>query len=157
KRGRPFASSKLFVVSERQVDGPSRLEALREEELDGLELREDTDLVVEGPAPPHRAVGHRAGEGRILPLRLCPRLDGYDVEVTHQQHRRERRVAPLPGVEEAVLVDDLARERVVDEGIQDPQVLVEIEERLRIPLRRIFRGDRRNAERTGKAPGAHGG
>ena len=52
-----------------------------------------------------------AGERRDLPVAFGAGRDRHDVLVRHQRDRRRLRVAAGPGVEQAVLADDLAVQR----------------------------------------------
>ena len=63
-------------------------------------------LVVERAAAPDRSLDNRTGKGRMSPaLRLRHR---HDILVCHQNHRRQRSVAPGPLVDQRAVADDCA-------------------------------------------------
>jgi hypothetical protein len=108
---RPLPAADLFVVAEGEEDCPLRLEPLPEQQFDRLQDAEHARLVVQRAPAPDVASLDRAGEGRVRPVLLRPRLDRNDVHVGHQEDRREARVGPFPGIEEAV-----ARHRLPDQS-----------------------------------------
>ena len=102
----------LFVEAEGQVYGACRLEAIPKQVLHGLQHAHQAAFIVQRAAAPDMAVGDSAGEGG-----MCPALhrDGHHVLVRQQQDGLFGGVAALPGVKQAVLIDDLPIQRGMDQ------------------------------------------
>ena len=131
----PFLPPFFLVVAEREIDVARRLEAVRQETLDGLEESDCADLHVQCAAPPEEAVGDLPRERRVRPLRLRPGFDRHDIDVGHQEDRLPRGVGAFPAVEQALASVDLALETRVYEGERSLQVCSQLQERLRVGLR----------------------
>jgi len=119
------AAADLFVVAEGQEHGAARPVAARQQQLRRLERADHSHLVVEGAAAPDPAAGDAPGERRHGPAAAAGALGRHHVEVRQQQDGRQRGVGAAPGVEQAVAVHGLARQRRVDARVGLVEVAVE--------------------------------
>ena len=83
------------------------------------------------------------------------RIGGNHVLVSHQHDRLQVGPAALPGVEQAVAVDDLALQLLVHQRVGLLQHPVKLLERLRVGRALVVQGDRLAAHRGGQVLG-HG-
>ncbi|KAJ0166611.1 hypothetical protein CTA2_6602, partial [Colletotrichum tanaceti] len=106
----------LLVEAEGQHEGALRGEAGGDEQLDGLEDADEGVLAVHGAAAPDVGAVVGAAEGRVRPAVDGGGRDGHGVLVGHEDGGLQVGVGALPGVEEAVGVDAVELEGVVDPG-----------------------------------------
>ena len=98
----------FLVMAEGEIDRALGLEARLRQRFGGFQHGIEVALVVPGAAAPDEAVGDDAVIGRVLPVLVGARRDRHDVLMRQQRDRLGLRVRTLPGVEQAVIGDDLA-------------------------------------------------
>ncbi len=111
----PGLAADFLVMAEGQIDRLSRLEALFQKHLDGLEDRHHAALVIEGSSAPDEAVGNVARERSVGPAltRFPARPEQHPSGPSASTPLAER-FAPLPREQQAVAADQLAGELLVD-------------------------------------------
>ena len=133
----------LLVAAEREPDVLRRQVTALEEPLHRLADRGHAALVVEGAAPPDRAVDDLGSEGRVLPG--CRVIDRYDVEVGHQ-HDRPVGGAPRPAEKQSMGAHPGQLEVLVQQGERRAQLGVEPVERSGVHPRGVAVGDAGDAD-----------
>ena len=128
-------SPRLFIVTEGNEDGPTRLEPLGQETVHRLQDSYDPDLDVQRTAPPDVSVGDGSREGRMLPVVQGPRVHRYHVLVGQEQHRLQRGVPTPPLEEQATPVKGLRPEPFPDPRVCGLQIAVKVLEGLALELR----------------------
>jgi hypothetical protein len=150
---RALPAADFLVVAEGEIEGAIRLEALGEQRLGRLQDRQHPHLVVQRSPAPDPAALDQPRERGMRPVLLRARLHGHHVLVGHQQDGRERRVLPLPGVEQAVIRHDLPAERGVNPGEALGEVLVQSEKGPGLDVPAVLMGDSGEAQRSREPPG----
>jgi hypothetical protein len=101
----------FLVVAECEHDRPPRDEPGGQQVLRRLEQPHHADLVVERAPPPHEAIRNDPPERRKRPCILGVRLDRHHVEVTEDEQRGQRGIAPAPAIDQTQRGDRLALQR----------------------------------------------
>ena len=122
--------------------------AVCQQMLERLHAAAEAELVVERPARPDLAVVDLGGERRVRPVLA---IGGHHVVVGHHHHGRQRRVAPGPAHEDAVLVDAREFERLERARVEALERGHPAVERLAIELGRVITRDGGDAQQRTEA------
>src|SRR5262245_55824132 len=106
-----FITAQLFVMPKGQIDRALWLETLSYQQLNCLKNRHCSGLVIHRTSAPNVPIRQAPLKRRLLPASCSTRLDGDDVLVSREKNRCRLVIFALPGVEQAVVADDLLRQR----------------------------------------------
>ncbi len=102
------APANFLVMSESQVNGAFGLVALLHQQFHRFQQSGRLVLDIQRAAPPDKSVCDLAGERLALPLLQRGGVRRDDIQMGQKDQRGQLRLAALPGVEQAELVDRLA-------------------------------------------------